>query len=435
MAKSLPPLSHPAPVRSAPGAAHPPNSGEGGWRNYFHGATFLGSLIGLLVIVAAAIGWLMVSLPDYSSPSSHESALPRTTDVPLITSGVVAEMNLTQPDESQHDTTQTDSPADEGLGDHASAHTPPTHPAPPDTASPGPTSAHEDGTNTHPDAHHESAAPNTVSLTPVSDKDDHDFYEPTKLGDLPIRRAKDGQSVFDRYKIATHPGANAKGVISLVIADFGLSAHDITTLNDSGLTQISVIFSPYTKDLQKKIDTVRGLQVEPWINAPVEDDNFGENDPGPYSLISGLNDDQNALRLMTILASAKHVPGVVFLNPPNFAAAPDALAAIIGQMDRRGVALASAAAATDDLSAQAAQKFPNLVFLHGATWIDGGVDQDVFTQDLKKIETQALSTGSAMVVIPMQPASLKTLQQWQKTLGARGLELAPLSALKTYGGH
>lgn len=431
MAKSLPPLSHPAPVRSAPGVAQPSSSGERVWRNYFHGATFLGSLIGFLIILVAAIGWLMVSLPDYSPPSSHESAPPRTTDVPLITSGVVAEMNLTQSDQSQHDTTQTDSPADEGLGDHSSAHTPPTHPAPPDTTS----VVHEDGTNAHPDAHHEIPASNMVSLTPVSDPDDQDFYEPTKLGDLPIRRAKDQRSVFDRYKIATHPGANAKGVISLAIVDFGLSAQDVTTLNESNLTHISVVFSPYTKDLQKKIDIVRALEIEPWINAPVEDDNFGENDPGPYSLISGLNDDQNALRLMAILASAKHVPGVVFLNPPNFGSAPDALSALINQLDRRGVALVSAAATTDDLSAQAAQKFPNLVFLHGATWIDGGVDQDVFTQDLKKIETQALSTGSAMVVIPMQPATLNTLEQWQKTLGVRGLELAPLSALKTYGGH
>lgn len=389
--------------------------------------TFLGSLAFLLLLTVGVIGWLMISLPDYSSPSSHESALPPTTDVPLITSGVVAEMNL-----APQDTTHKDSPPENE--EQPSSPPPLPHDASPHSATSPDEETITDHPNTHPDSHHETAAPNMVSLTPVSEPDDHDFYEPTKLGDLPIRRAKDGQSVFDRYKIATHPGANAKGVISLVIADFGLSAHDITTLNDSGLTQISVIFSPYTKDLQKKIDTVRGLQVEPWINAPVEDDNFGENDPGPYSLISGLNDDQNALRLMTILASAKHVPGVVFLNSPNFGSAPDALAAIIGQMDRRGVALVSAAA-TDDLSAQAAQKFPNLVFLHGATWIDGGVDQDVFTQDLKKIETQALSTGSAMVVIPMQPASLKTLQQWQKTLGARGLELAPLSALKTYGGH
>lgn len=395
-----------------------------------------------MTIIAAVIVWLISYLPSSSSlpptgftasdivkKNNGESNNTQHKETRLILSRPIVELDISNPSHATHADT-----APQDISDAAPNHSATLkseekkedlEPQLEQNNNHAETHQSTSDVNSH-DRHEEISEPIITSEY----SDDANFYEQSNLGDIPIKREKDQMSIFDRYKIPYQPKSGARGIISIGITDVGLGKNDVQELVKAEIP-ISAVFSPYAADLQKKIDELRAHHVEPWMGMPIEDSEFPNNDSGPYSLISGLNDDQNGLRLMAVLSSSKHYVGLAFINTPNFTNTQNGLGNIFAQLEARGIPLA-AAGGGDTISPLLAQNYPKLSLLKGAVWLDAAKAEADFTQDLRNIEQIALTQGAAMVFMPMQPKAFAALKEWKKNLDQTQIDLAPLSAIKIY---
>jgi hypothetical protein len=105
------------------------------------------------------------------------------------------------------------------------------------------------------------------------------LYETTSYGPLPIKRLTDNKTVFELYRPPFERRPDSSGLIALVMVDYGLSdklsAKAITTLPSA----ISMTVSPYSRMMQPKVTGARAYGHEVWLQIPIQDINFGQDDP------------------------------------------------------------------------------------------------------------------------------------------------------------
>ncbi|MEK7802702.1 MAG: divergent polysaccharide deacetylase family protein, partial [Pseudomonadota bacterium] len=177
------------------------------------------------------------------------------------------------------------------------------------------------------------------SSPPVEIKPDAEagLYEVTSYGSLPIIRERDHMTPFKAYHGTFSAKPTTKGLIAIVMVDFALS--DITA-KDAILnlpSEISFVASPYAGGLQEKITNARSYGHEIWMHIPIEGANFGNDDSGPVTLLTGLKKENNILRLKSILGRATGYSGVIMTEAPNFSSSPENLTAIFGEIAQRGL--------------------------------------------------------------------------------------------------
>lgn len=186
---------------------------------------------------------------------------------------------------------------------------------------------------------------------------------------------------------------------------------------------ISLQFSPYAPDLPAMVERARRAGHEVLLDLPMEPADYPASDPGPHTLLADGGRDDNLKRLNWLLARAS---GYVALAGGGAAfARSDQAAVVLDVLARRGLALielggrhlapAAAAAGLPYASAQPA--------------IDDDPSVLAIDYALAALEAQALATGSALGVAQGYPVSLERLRRWAATLEAKGLVLAPASAV------
>ena len=253
------------------------------------------------------------------------------------------------------------------------------------------------------------------------------LFEDTPFGSVPIRSKSDDKTVFDAYQIPYIPLAGARGVIALVMVDYGLSEHMSKASIISLPPYVTFVTSPYSREIQDKIDLARAASHEIWLDTPIQSKNFGLDDTGPLTLLSGLNDEQNHTRLLHILSLAHGYVGISFLNSPAFQGADKGLENIFSIIEQRGLGLASSDL-EDGLSAVFANRHTKIPFAKNQLWIDANQGNIEVEKTLKQLEQKALNNYVAIAFIKPQPKLFPVIKEWEKTLSQQSLQLVPLSA-------
>lgn len=253
------------------------------------------------------------------------------------------------------------------------------------------------------------------------------LFESSPFGEVPIRSLSDGKTIFEEYQMPYIVQADAKGVIALVMNDYGLSEQISGKALASLPAGISFVISPYAHDIQNKITKARAAGHEVWLNAPIEPAEFGLDDSGPLTMLAGLNDEQNHSRLLHTLSLAYGYTGLVFSNPPAFAGAEQGLENIFAILERRGLALVSSNS-QDTVSPVFASRHTSLPYLRSEFRINAGDGEAAILGKLDEIRKTALSKPFAVVFLDPQPALFPLLIKWQQDLSQNNIQLIPLSA-------
>lgn len=253
-----------------------------------------------------------------------------------------------------------------------------------------------------------------------------ELFTESSFGDVPKRTA-DGKTVFDAYKLSYIADAGAKGVISLVMVDYGLS-DDVFKSSLMGLPPyVTFVISPYSSEFQKKIDMARAAQHEVWLDAPIQTEGFGVDDTGPVTLLSGFNNEQNTARLQRLLSLGFGYAGINFMNKPSFSDAEDGLKHIFEDIESAGIGLVSADP-EDKFSSFIASRKKKIPYTTNTVWLDGGKSEVDFARSLKGLEQVALDKYVVVAYIPAQPSRFAQIKDWATELKTSGLQLVPLSA-------
>lgn len=266
----------------------------------------------------------------------------------------------------------------------------------------------------------------TVSLPPAPIDG---LYTETKDGKIPQINKANGQNPFDAYRRPFNP-VDSKPTISLVLTDIGLSQATAKAALAIMPPDISFAMSPYAADIDKLISSSREKGHEAWIILPMETADYPRIDPGPQTLLKGMQEKDNLAKLTWLMTRATGYAGFIGNQGNNFMSSDKDAKPILNEIYGRGLVYVSPEASHESMLAVPGQPRAN-----ADLWLGDATDTTAIETQLKKLEDLARANGHAVGIIRPFPVALHTIDEWAKSLPQKGFNLAPLSANVGNAGH
>jgi polysaccharide deacetylase 2 family uncharacterized protein YibQ len=185
--------------------------------------------------------------------------------------------------------------------------------------------------------------------------------------------------------------------------------------------QVTLSFVPYANGLQGWIDLARASGHEVMIEAPMQPTNYPDNDPGPQTLMANARADDLTSHLNWVLSRATGYFALSNYQGGAFFKDRAGVSVFMNTLKQRGVDF------IDDGQAR------NLSGAWGRASADRIIDNQLngaaIAAQLNGLEATAKSRGQALGTGFAYPVTLAAAIQWTQGLNARGLQLAPASAL------
>jgi polysaccharide deacetylase 2 family uncharacterized protein YibQ len=220
--------------------------------------------------------------------------------------------------------------------------------------------------------------------------------------------------------------ADRRPRIAVLVVGLGISESATATAIERLPGEISFAFSPYGLRLDRQLAAARAAGHEVLIGLPMEPANFPLNDPGPQALLTGLPPTENAARLAWALSRAQGYVGVTnaasaVLRGERFTASAEAMRPVLETLRERGLLY---------IEARPGERAPAAVPSRTADVVlDERPGRAEIEARLAELERIALERGVALGVSGPSPFALDRLAIWAPQLDARGLALAPVSAV------
>lgn len=215
--------------------------------------------------------------------------------------------------------------------------------------------------------------------------------------------------------------SDGRPYVALIVGGLGLNPATTRQAIDDLPPEVTLSFVPYTSGLQGWIDLARAAGHEVMIEVPMQPSNYPDNDPGPQTLMANAKSDDLQAHITWALSRATGFFAVSNYQGAAFLKDKAGASTFMNVLKQRGVAF------IDDGQARG---------LSGA-WARGSADRIVDNQinatainaQLGGLEATAKSRGSALGTGFAYPVTLAVALRWTQTLDAKGIQLAPASAV------
>lgn len=255
------------------------------------------------------------------------------------------------------------------------------------------------------------------------------FSEPGEFGPLP-KIAADGRkpsAVYARpFRVRSARDAPVR--IAISIGGMGISATSTSEAVQKLPGEVTLAFAPYGENLQAWIDRARLAGHEVMLQVPMEPFDYPDNDPGPHTLLTGLSAKENRQRLTWLMGRFTGYFGVTNYMGAKFTAEDDALAPVFADLGARGLAFLDDGASPRSRSLAVAEA-QSVQARKADVVLDAEQTREGIAAALRRLEEIAKERGSAIGVGTALPVTLDVLAEWTRTLAARGIALAPVSAV------
>ncbi|CAL4869110.1 hypothetical protein MMA231_03401 [Asticcacaulis sp. MM231] len=215
--------------------------------------------------------------------------------------------------------------------------------------------------------------------------------------------------------------SDGRPMVALVVGGLGLNPATTKEAIINLPPQVTLSFVPYAAGLQNWIDLARANGHEVMIEVPMQPVNFPDNDPGPQTLMANARTEDVISKLNWALSRATGFFAVSNYQGGAFFKDKSGVSTLMQNLKSRGVAF------IDDGSAKG---------LDGA-WarasadriIDNQINATAIYAQLGGLEATAKSRGAALGTGFSYPVTLAVAQKWTQQLEAKGIQLAPASAI------
>jgi polysaccharide deacetylase 2 family uncharacterized protein YibQ len=238
------------------------------------------------------------------------------------------------------------------------------------------------------------------------------------LGPLPVI-APDGRTPFQLY--ARPFVSNGKPKVALVVGGLGLNPTSTRAAIERLPAEVTLSFVPYAQGLQGWIDLARANGHEVLLEAPMEPADYPDNDPGPQTLLADAPPAETVKKLDWLLSRASGYFGVSNYLGQRFVTSDAGMGAFLGALKTRGLAFIDDGSARKRAGAQARASADSVV--------DEQLSPEAITRQFDALEVTAHTRGSALGSGFAYPVTVEIAARWAAGLPARGLQLAPASAL------
>jgi uncharacterized protein len=253
------------------------------------------------------------------------------------------------------------------------------------------------------------------------------LLEQSRHGMLPI--AADGlkpSTVYAGGNEILRARASTMPAIAIVIHGLGVGA---AKTNDAIVKlpgAVTLAFTPYGAEPAKLVERARSQGHEVLLQVPMEPFDYPDNDPGPQTLLTSVNAEQNLDRLYWHLSRFQGYAGLANFMGSRFVATDAAMQPVVREAAKRGLAWFDDGAAPRSLAGQIAQS-QAMPFAKADLTIDTVPTAVEIDRALAQLETLARQRGVAVGVASALPISIDRIGSWTKVLEGRGILLVPLT--------
>ncbi|MEI9903055.1 MAG: divergent polysaccharide deacetylase family protein [Asticcacaulis sp.] len=262
------------------------------------------------------------------------------------------------------------------------------------------------------------AATPTAPASPLAQAPIAGLVQTTNDGPLPII-APNGTTPSSAY--ARPFKSDGRPMVALVVGGLGLNPTTTREAIDQLPPQVTLSFVPYTSGLQGWIDLARASGHEVMIEVPMQPSNYPDNDPGPQTLMANARTDDLLAHLNWALSRCTGFFGVSNYQGSAFFKDKAGVSTFMDNLKSRGVAFVDDGSARGMTGAWARASADRIV--------DNQINATAINAQLAGLEATAKSRGSALGTGFAYPVTLAVAFAWTRSLDAKGIQLAPASAL------
>jgi polysaccharide deacetylase 2 family uncharacterized protein YibQ len=155
---------------------------------------------------------------------------------------------------------------------------------------------------------------------------------------------------------------------------------------------------------------------------------YPDNDPGPQTLLTTLDANQNVDRLQWLMSRFPGYVGITNYMGARFTASEPALSPVLREAAKRGLIYVDDGASPRSLAGQIAGA-NNLPFAKGEVTLDTVPTPVAIDRALARLEATARERGVAVGVATALPVAIDRIAKWTKAAESRGFVLVPISAV------
>jgi uncharacterized protein len=254
---------------------------------------------------------------------------------------------------------------------------------------------------------------------------DQRLLEKSRYGMIPV--IADGLKPVTVYAAEADRARAAKmPVVAVVVGGLGVGAAKTTDAIMKLPAAVTLAFTPYGSDPGKLAERARAQRHEILLQIPMEPFDYPDNDPGPQTLLTSLNSEQNLDRMYWHLSRFQGYAGIANFMGGRFVVGDAVMLPIIREAAKRGLGYFDDGSAPRSVagSLAAAQAMP---FAKGDATIDTVPTAVEIDRALGNLENLAKERGVAVGVASALPISIERIGIWAKALENHGIMLVPLT--------
>jgi polysaccharide deacetylase 2 family uncharacterized protein YibQ len=256
---------------------------------------------------------------------------------------------------------------------------------------------------------------------------DQRLLEQSRYGMIPV--VADGLKPFTAYAGEADRARAAKmPAVAIVVGGLGVGAAKTTDAIMKLPPAVTLAFTPYGSDPARLADRARAQRHEILLQIPMEPFDYPDNDPGPQTLLTTLEAEQNLDRLYWHLSRLQGYAGVANFMGARFVVADTVMQPIIREAAKRGLGYLDDGSAPRSVASSLAAGLA-MPFAKADLSIDAVPTAVEIDRELAKLEALAKEHGVAVGVASALPISIERIGAWSRTLESRGVMLVPLTTI------
>ncbi|MDH3335824.1 MAG: divergent polysaccharide deacetylase family protein, partial [Rhodospirillaceae bacterium] len=263
--------------------------------------------------------------------------------------------------------------------------------------------------------------------TPLKEAPNYEMVEEIDVGMIP-RISDTGNTAFKEYSRPYDNPTSDRPRIAVIVSGLGQSRAATEASINSLPPEVTLAIDSYSRGIAYWIDRAREVGHEVLLTLPMESATFPFEDPGPGTLRVLDAPEENAKQIEWIMSRASGYFGLMGVFGSKFTTNQEQIASMIKTIKDRGLMFVDGGYTMETL-------VPRIAFKEQAIWaavemeIDTDLDESKIKQKLAELETLSQRRAITIARISPYPVSLSVLSEWIKTLGDKGIDLVPVSAL------
>ncbi len=215
-------------------------------------------------------------------------------------------------------------------------------------------------------------------------------------------------------------------MIAIVLDDMGVDQRR-SRLATALPGPLTLSYMTYASDIGGQSTNARNAGHELMLHVPMQPGN-PSIDPGPNVLTTTIDNDEILRRLRWGLDRFDGFVGVNNHMGSKFTQYKDGMRVVLNEIRDRGLIFLDSRTSGRSVASEIAQE-TGVTFASRNVFLDHIDDPDTVRKQLAQTERLALRHGSAIAIGHPRDATIEVLKEWLPTLAAKGIVLAPLSAI------